>query len=121
VYYPTELREVALNNDHLFHLTAWVRVGKSYIYGVNSYRCSTKFARRYEDGVVGYHLHAEMALLKKIEGLGLKTVNVARFNSLGELTMAKPCKYCQSFLKNSGIRKVRYSNWDGNWEVLKLK
>lgn len=120
VYYPSDARTMALCNDHVFHLTAWAKNGKSYIYGVNSNRCSTKFGRRYTDGVMGYHLHAEMDLLRKIRGTGIKEISVARFTKRGLPTMARPCKYCQHFLKAGGIKKVNYTNWDGIWEEMKL-
>lgn len=120
MYYPSELRIKALNNSHVFHLTAWAKVGKSYIYGINSDRCSTRFARRYNDGVIGYHLHAEMDLLKKIDGMGITEINVVRFSKKGVPTMARPCRYCQEFLKENGIKKVHYTNWNGEWEMMRL-
>lgn len=120
MYYPSDAISLALNNDHVFHLTAWAKVGKSYIYGVNSDKCSAKFARRYEDGEMGYHLHAEMDLVKKIRGTSITEINVVRFSKRGVPTMAKPCKYCQHFLRENGIKKVHYTNWNGEWEVMKL-
>jgi hypothetical protein len=120
VYYPVNLRNIAMNNSHIFHLTAWTKVGKSIVYGVNSYKCSTKFRRFYGDGQEGYHLHAEMDLIRKTKGLGVKEISVARFVKSGKATMARPCLHCQKFLKKAGIKKVRYTNWDGQWEVLKL-
>lgn len=120
VYYPIELKDKALNNSHIFHLTAWAKIGKSYVYGVNSDRCSTRFARRYADGNMGYHLHAEMDLLKKIKGTNITEINVVRFSKRGVPTMAKPCKHCQRFLKENGVRKVHYTNWNGEWETMKL-
>jgi len=120
VYYPSKVKFKALNNDHIFHLTAWAKVGKSYIYGVNSERCSVRFARRYDDGIMGYHVHAEMDLLRKIEGTGITEISVARFSKKGLPTMAKPCRYCQGFLRESGIKKVHYTNWSGEWELMKF-
>jgi len=114
------MRKEAMNNAHIFHLTAWAKVGKSIVYGVNSYRCSTRFQRLYTDGQKGYHLHAEMDLIRKIKGLNVREISVARFIKSGRPTMAKPCKYCQKFLKEAGIKKVKYTNWDGKWETLKL-
>ena len=113
-------RELALNNNQPFHLAAWTRRGASYVFGVNSGKCSTKFARRYRDGQVGYHLHAEMALLKSFEHGELREIYVTRFLKNGEATMSKPCVHCQRFLKEYGVRKVYYTNWKGRWERMAL-
>jgi len=37
------------------------------------------------------------------------------------MTMAKPCRFCMKHLKNSGISKIRYTNWEGDWETIDLK
>ena len=36
----------------------------------------------------------------------------------GSLTMSKPCPVCETFLDHAGIRKVFYTNWEG--EVIQL-
>ena len=109
-----------MNNDQQFHLAAWAKKGSSFVYGVNSDECSTRFRRKYRDGQIGYHLHAEMALLKKCKEGEVDTVKVIRFSKNGNITMAKPCPYCQKFLRQYGVKRVFYTNWNGEWESLKL-
>ena len=65
-------------------------------------------------------MHAEMALLKKCEEGAVDTVNVIRFKKNGEVTMAKPCRFCEIFLRNHGVKKVYYTNWEGEWESFVL-
>ena len=120
MYYPTIVRELAMNNDQQFHLAAWAKRGSSFVIGINSNECSTRFRRKYRDGQVGYHLHAEMALLKKCKEGDVDIIHVIRFSKDGTITMAKPCPYCQKFLRQYGVKKVYYTNWSGEWEILKL-
>jgi deoxycytidylate deaminase len=121
VYYPAFIREIAMTNNQPFHLAAWAKRGDSILYGVNSSRCSTSFKRVYKGGQVGYQVHAEMALLKKCKDSNIDTIYVIRFRKNGGITMAKPCNYCQTFLRKYGIKKVYYTDWMGEWSLLKLK
>ena len=118
--YYTKVREEALNNNHNYHLAAYAKSGSSYFIGINSNRKSTKFRRKYRDGTFGYHLHAEMDLIRRREEGTLRIIHVIRFKKDGSVTMAMPCKHCQKFLKKHGVRKVHYTNWQGEWEVMKL-
>ena len=59
-----------------------------------------------------------MALLNKADGID--EIHVIRFNKNGEVTMAKPCVYCQKFLKEHGVKRVMYTNWVGRWKCMKL-
>lgn len=43
---------------------------------------------------------------------------VVRINKQGEVVSAKPCMACANILKDSGIKKVHYSSYNG--EILKL-
>lgn len=38
---------------------------------------------------------------------------VVRINQTGDLTMSKPCKVCQELIKDVGIKRVWYSDWEG--------
>ena len=118
MYYKA--RDLALNNDHTFHIVAYAKVRSSYRIGVNSNRNSTKFKRKYKDGTYGYHLHAEMDLIRQCPRGAIKEIHVVRFFKNGEATMSKPCKFCQKFLREHGITKVHYTNWEGEWEVMRL-
>lgn len=121
VYYPSKAKEIALNNEQPYHLVAWAKKGTSVVFGTNTVRCSAKFERTHPDGTKGYHLHAEMDLIRKFKPGDVSEINVVRFSKEGKLTMAKPCEYCQRYLKDYGIKKVRYTDWNGKWQTLKIK
>lgn len=62
------------------------------------------------------HLHAESSCilhrgLDNCDGLSLLTVRVRNPNE--QLTMAKPCKVCQSIIEKVGIKEVFYTDWNG--------
>lgn len=113
-------RDLALQNNHDYHLAAYAKIGSSYRLGTNSNKNSTKFKRRYRDGTYGYHLHAEMDLIRQFPKDSVKEITVVRFRKNGAMTMAMPCIHCQKFLKMHGVKKVYYTNWNGRWEVMKF-
>ena len=121
MYYLNKARDIALSNSQQYHLVAWSKKGTSIIFGTNTIRCSAKFGRTHPDGTKGYHLHAEMDLIRKFKPGEVSEINVVRFLKDGSLTMAMPCKYCQKYLKQYGVKKVRYTDWNGNWKILKIR
>ena len=121
VYYLDKARSVALNNSQQYHVVAWAKKGSSIVFGTNSIRCSTKFERVHPDGTKGFHLHAEMDLMRQFKPGTLKEIAVARFLKNGSPTMSKPCCYCERFLKNFGVRKVYYTDWSGQWKIMRLQ
>ena len=36
------------------------------------------------------------------------------------LTMAKPCHLCLKELREAGIKKVRYTDWNGEWKEMRI-
>ena len=116
VYY--EAKDRALRNGDIFHLAAFTRDG---MIGVNSQRRSTaKFRKRYSNSRETYHeIHAEVDLVIHSKVIP-ERINVVRFFKDGTPTMAKPCIHCQNFLRQKGVKRVRYTNWDGDWEEMKL-
>lgn len=115
MYYKA--KEMALTNGGEFHLAAFTKNGEI---GVNSTRCSSKYKKRYKNSIDVHHeLHAEASLILRCKSVPEK-INVARFRSDGTPTMAKPCIHCQNFLKLSGVKRVRFTNWDGEWEEMRL-
>ena len=120
MYYPDRAQEIALENEQQYHLAAWFKSGGELTFGTNSDKCSARFRRQYKDGSIGYHLHAEMDLLLKMGHNIADEICVIRFKKNGDITMAKPCRYCQKFLKTYGVKRVRYTNWDGKWESMRL-
>lgn len=113
-------RQAALNNEHAFHVAAILKRNKSVIrIGANSTQTNPKFGRPYKNGHYGYHLHAEMNVLRFArQG---DEITVLRFNSRGELTMGKPCHLCEKFLREVGFKEVTYSDWNGELQVEKYK
>ncbi len=89
---------------------------------VNNEKSSPKFARYFGTGDVNhaYCCHAEMLLMERIDPCRDKEISVARFTRTGQPTMARPCRFCQKFLQSRGIRRVNYTNWQGDWEKMLL-
>jgi deoxycytidylate deaminase len=117
VYYKA--RRIALNNDQRYHIVALLYRNKSIIrIGYNQCKTHRRFGRVQDNGFENYHLHAEMdALISSKPG---DRLFVLRFSKNGDLTMAKPCKYCMEFIKSHGIKCVHFSNWDGEIEKVKI-
>lgn len=78
--------------------------------------------RFYDDGLITrcYSGHAEMILCDRTAFKRSDTVYVVRFLSDGTPTMAKPCRFCQRYLYNNGISRVKYTDWKGMWKKLNL-
>lgn len=111
-------REIAINNGMEYHLAAILRRGKSIVkIGTNNSKTSPRFIRTYPDGTTGSHLHAEMDVLRFSKPGDV--IEVIRWNKTG-MTMAKPCSYCQQFLKDAGIKHVIYTDWDGTKVKMKI-
>ena len=109
-----------MNNGRTYHLSAILWRGKSPIkIFANSYKTHPKYGRTYKDGTVQHHMHAEMGVLRFAKPGDF--LEVMRWCRDGEtMTMAKPCDLCMKHIEESGISKVRYTNWDGAWETIKI-
>ena len=118
MYY--EARQKALNNGRVYHLAAILKRGKKVVkVGENTNKTHPKYKRTYPDGQQGSHMHAEMNVLRFAKPGD--TLEVLRFLKTGGRAMAKPCQYCMKHIKEAGIKKVRYTNFDGEWECLKME
>ena len=112
-------KEMALNNDHKFHVAAALYRRKSLLrIGVNTDKTHPQFHRTYSNGDDGYTLHAEMDVVRFAKPGD--RVFVLRWDKSGERTMAKPCPHCMRYLYQAGIREVHYSDWDGKICILRL-
>ena len=118
MYY--QAKSLAINNGRQYHLAAILRRnGRVIRVGENTDKTHPRFKRQYKDGTWASHMHAEMNVLRFAQPGD--EIEVMRFSKCGKhMTMAKPCKYCEAEFKKSGITKVKYTNWDGEWEELKL-
>lgn len=94
--------------------------GRTIISAANNEKSSPRFARYFSNGDShhAYCGHAEMLLLDKIDSKRDREINVTRFTHDGRATMAKPCRFCQRYLQSRGIRRVNYTNWKGQWEIM---
>jgi deoxycytidylate deaminase len=57
-------------------------------------------------------MHAEMNVLRWSRPGD--TLIVYRFKKDGSPTMAKPCSDCRRMIITCGIKKVTYTDWEGN-------
>jgi len=63
-----------------------------------------------------YTIHAECdALLRAASG---NILIVVRLSKKGKLVCSKPCDKCMKYIKDYGIKKVYYINWDSNIQEL---
>ena len=113
-------RNLAMANGRTYHVAAilW-RKGRIVKVGENTDKTHPRFKRQYADGSWAAHMHAEMNVLRFAKPGD--EIEVLRFSKCGhERTMAKPCQLCEEAIKKAGIKKVRYTNWEGKWEVLQF-
>jgi len=117
VYY--EARERALNNGRVYHLAAILKRGKTVVkVGANTSKTHPRFQRVYPDGTTGSHMHAEMNVIRFAKPGD--TLEVIRFLKTGGHAMAKPCEHCMKHIRDAGIKKVRYTNPSGEWEMMRV-
>ena len=115
-----QAKELAINNGRTYHLAAILRRnGRVIRVGENTDKTHPRFKRQYKDGTWASHMHAEMNVLRFAQPGD--ELEVLRFSKCGHHhTMAKPCSLCEKEIKKAGIKKVRYTNWTGDWEELSL-
>ena len=113
-------KNLAINNGRTYHLAAILkRNGRVVKIGENTNKTHPRFKRQYADGTWASHMHAEMNVLRFAKpGDEIEVLRFAKCSH--ELTMAKPCYLCMNEMKRAGIRSVKYTNWNGEWESIKL-
>ena len=118
MYY--QAKNLAVSNGRTYHLAAILRRnGRVVKIGENTSKTHPRFKRQYADGSWASHMHAEMNVLRFAQPGDV--IEVMRFSKCThDMTMAKPCTLCMSHMISSGIKKVRYTNWDGEWEEIYL-
>lgn len=112
--------EAAMSNGHDFHVAALLWRNKSLIHtGVNQTKTSPRYRRYFpRDGVYGACLHAEMDVLRYARPGDV--IEVLRVGKNGNFTMAHPCPHCFAAIKKAGIRTVRYTDWNGQWQTINM-
>ena len=113
-------RSLALANGRTYHVAAILRRrGRVVKIGENTDKTHPRFKRQYKDGTWASHMHAEMNVLRFARPGD--EIEVLRFSKCGhERTMAKPCALCMREIRLAGIKKVRFTNWRGEWEEIVL-
>ena len=117
VYYKAEM--LALQNGRDYHVAAILRRGKRVVkIGENTDKTHPRFKRQYSDGSWASHMHAEMNVLRFAEPGD--ELEVLRWTKCHHRTMARPCHLCMKHIRVAGIKRVRYTNWHGDWEEINL-
>ena len=99
-----------------FMLGAVLAKGKQVIsVGINSNRTHPRMQRFNPDRSYTVTLHAEVDACMGVPDDALEGADlyVVRVNKTGGWAMAKPCKICRKFLHDARLRRVFYSNKDG--------
>ncbi len=67
-------------------------------------------------------LHAELGAILGVDRNVTRgsTVYVARINKEGQAKISKPCPMCQNAMKHVGVRKVVYTDEEGDIVSMKL-
>lgn len=73
-------------------------------------------------GVNHDEVHAEVQALKKLWPNEREdtTVVTIRMTKGGRLGLAKPCPECEAYMKLAGVKKVIYSDADGQMVTMKI-
>jgi deoxycytidylate deaminase len=103
------LKESKKSTARVKHGAVLVRGGSVLAKACNSYRTHPKWG-----GGPLRTLHAEAAVIRKAISRGIdpkgSVIYVARKNA----QMSKPCPSCQAIIEEHGIRKVVYTDREGN-------
>ena len=112
---------MAMSNDQPFHLAALLwRRGKLIRIGTNGRQ--SKIFKKFYSGTqsnISFFSHAEADALRYSQ-IGDR-LEIYRWDARGNPTMAKPCTFCQSLIRQCSLHSVRYTNWQGEWENYELK
>jgi deoxycytidylate deaminase len=97
---------------------AWIRYGKTVIWGRNSNKTSPHAKREFEGGESQtiYRIHAEQDCLNRCPDPQGQILYVVRPRRDGTYGMAKPCPDCQQALRAAGIKAVLYTDEHGTWQ-----
>jgi deoxycytidylate deaminase len=96
----TKAKKLALSNGRDYHVAAILkRNGRIIKIGENTSKTHPRFKRQPGD-----------------------ELEVIRFRKSDHVwTMAKPCSTCLREIERAGIKSVRYTNWKGEWEQIKIR
>ena len=115
----TLLKKIAANSDISYkHAAALIDNDSIYSSGINKF-VKTIHIKSKESNEIQTHfktIHAEISVFSKMPKRSAKGLDilVIRINKNFALKNSRPCNNCIDKLKKIGIRKVFYSNEDGN-------
>lgn len=66
----------------------------------------------------GIHAELDSVLAAKLDDYSRIDMAVLRIGRRGNLTMSKPCVYCENLIDHLGIRRVWFTNETGEWQRL---
>ena len=114
-------KDLATNNGRTYHVAAILRRnGRVVKIGENTDKTHPRFKRQYADGTWASHMHAEMNVLRFAQPGD--EIEIIRFKKCShEWSMARPCSLCMKEMKITGIKRVRYTNWEGKWEEIEIE
>lgn len=116
--------ELTLSNGMSFKVAAiLMRRGKLVGIGVCSMKTSPHGNRLSRTGNRVSQQHAEIHLLRHVVAHRYKpndTLYVVRFLADGQMSMAMPCPACAHEIGLAGLRKVFFTNWQGQFERLRI-
>ncbi len=104
----------ALQSDHQHKMSAIIFKGNRIISVGRNY--SSRSVKKLHPRFTRWSgsAHAEVvAIIKARKTLKGFDIFVLRVNRFGELRLAKPCKYCLTYLDYVGIRKIYYTTNEG--------
>lgn len=119
----TKAVEIAAQSEHKQFRHGAVLFRNSRILNCSSNQIRyTKFARRFVSGLDFANVHAEIGAIlnQSRENLVGSDILVVRTNKSGEFANSKPCPMCASAMKHVGIRRVWFSNENGEIVCEKL-
>lgn len=112
IKYATKQAELS---SYGYRLGAVVLSGKRIVSkGYNKLKTNPKLFKEY-----GYYsTHAECSALMR--AAGGDTLVVVRIKKNGDLACSKPCEKCQRFIKDYGIKRVFYIDWDSEVKEMQI-
>lgn len=117
-------KHMAFKSVSKFRLGAvLVKKGRVVSTGFNQMRKSHPIMQKYlgkSDFTLGLHAEIHACIGVPAEDLLGADLWVCRLHKDGSLAMAHPCKICQKFLTDVGVRRVYYSDNLGNTRCLTL-
>jgi deoxycytidylate deaminase len=113
------LKKIASSSDIYYkHAAALIDGDRIYSAGVNQFVKTVQIKLKDSNEIQTHFrtIHAEISVFSKIPKKTAKGLDilVIRINKNFALKNSRPCNHCIDKLKKIGIRKVFYSNEDGN-------